>query len=62
MISKMGVNQEAVRGDTQNVLRQKALRLEYTLISYNVLEGIIAIAAGWLADSIALVSFGLDSG
>ncbi|MBI1954886.1 MAG: cation transporter, partial [Acidobacteria bacterium] len=27
-----------------------------------VLEGIIAIAAGWLADSIALVSFGLDSG
>ena len=58
----MGLNQEAVRGDTQNVLRQKALRLEYTLISYNVLEGIVAIAAGWLADSIALVGFGLDSG
>ena len=58
----MGMNQEAVRGDTQNVLRQKALRLEYILISYNVLEGIVAIAAGWLAGSIALVSFGLDSG
>ena len=26
-------------------LRRKALRLEYTLISYNVLEGIIAVGA-----------------
>ena len=43
------------------VLRQKALRLEYTLISYNILEGIIAVAAGWRAGSIALVGFGLDS-
>jgi len=42
-------------------LRRKALRLEYTLISYNVLEGIIAVGAGWQADSIALVGFGLDS-
>jgi divalent metal cation (Fe/Co/Zn/Cd) transporter len=42
-------------------LRRKALRLEYALISYNTLEGIIAIAAGWRAGSIALVGFGLDS-
>jgi cation diffusion facilitator family transporter len=29
---------------------------------WNVAEGIIAIAAGLLADSVALVSFGIDSG
>jgi len=46
----------------QNALRQKALRLEYALISYNVLEGIIAVLAGWQAGSIALLGFGLDSG
>lgn len=43
-------------------LRRKALRLEYTLISYNILEGIIAVAAGWRAGSVALIGFGLDSG
>jgi divalent metal cation (Fe/Co/Zn/Cd) transporter len=31
-------------------------------LAYNVLEGLIALAAGSLADSIALVGFGLDSG
>ncbi|OFW11592.1 MAG: hypothetical protein A3H27_13230 [Acidobacteria bacterium RIFCSPLOWO2_02_FULL_59_13] len=48
--------------NTSHELRQKALRLEYTLVAYNFLEGIIAIAAGWRAGSIALVGFGLDSG
>lgn len=47
--------------NTTDQLRSKALRLEYTLISYNVLEGVIAIAAGWQAGSIALIGFGLDS-
>jgi len=42
-------------------LRARALRLEYILIGYNLLEGIIAVAAGWRAASIALVGFGLDS-
>lgn len=35
--------------------------LEYLTIGYNCLEGIIAIAAGVLAGSVALVGFGLDS-
>jgi len=35
--------------------------LEYVTIGYNSLEGIIAIAAGLLADSVALVGFGFDS-
>ncbi|HEY7680284.1 MAG TPA: cation transporter [Terriglobia bacterium] len=47
--------------DRTNHLRRKALRLEYTLISYNVLEGVIAVSAGWAAGSVALVGFGLDS-
>lgn len=44
---------------TQN-LRQ-GLRLEYFTIGWNSLEAIVAIGAGVLAGSIALVGFGLDS-
>ena len=35
--------------------------LEYFTIGYNTLEGLIAVAAGLLAGSIALVGFGFDS-
>lgn len=40
---------------------RRALRLEYFLVGYNILEAIAAIGFGWLAGSIALVGFGLDS-
>ena len=40
---------------------QKALVAEYFTVGWNVFEGIIAIAAGIAAGSIALVGFGLDS-
>jgi divalent metal cation (Fe/Co/Zn/Cd) transporter len=36
-------------------------RLEYFTIAYNSLEGLIAIVAGLIAGSIALVGFGFDS-
>ena len=39
----------------------KALLSEYFTVGWNVIEGIVAIAAGVLAGSIALVGFGLDS-
>ena len=42
-------------------LHQKALRLSYFTIAYNVVECILAMVAGFLAGSIALVGFGLDS-
>ena len=42
-------------------MRQKALYLEYFTVGWNVLEGVIAIIAGILAGSIALVGFGIDS-
>ena len=41
--------------------RQQAIRLEYFTIGWNSLEAVVAITAGWLAGSIALVGFGLDS-
>ena len=42
-------------------LKQRALRLEYFTIGWNMMEGLIAISAGVLAGSIALVGFGIDS-
>jgi divalent metal cation (Fe/Co/Zn/Cd) transporter len=35
--------------------------LSYLTLGYNVLEGIASLAFGWLAGSIALVGFGIDS-
>lgn len=57
------MSQEAV---TINVLERARLvrrgrYLEYFTIGYNSLEGLIAVAAGLLAGSIALVGFGFDS-
>ena len=42
-------------------LHKRALWLSYFTVGYNILEGIISIFAGFLAGSIALVAFGLDS-
>lgn len=42
-------------------LVRRGLNLEYLTIAYNSLEGLIAIVAGFLAGSIALVGFGFDS-
>ena len=42
-------------------LLRRALRLESFTIAWNVVEGVVAVGAGWLAGSIALVGFGLDS-
>ena len=40
---------------------KKALLSEYFTVGWNVIEGIVAIAAGVIAGSIALVGFGIDS-
>jgi len=47
-------------GNSQSLLRH-ALFLEYLTIGWNVIEAAVAIGAGWMAGSIALVGFGLDS-
>lgn len=38
-----------------------ALRLEYLTVGWNVVEGLVAVAAALAAGSIALLGFGLDS-
>lgn len=42
-------------------LIKKALWLEYVTAGWNIVEGIIAVAGGITAGSIALIGFGLDS-
>ncbi len=41
--------------------RRRALLLSYLTVAYNLVEGVIAIAAGSWAWSIALIGFGMDS-
>lgn len=44
-----------------NQLHKRALALSYITVGYNILEGLLSIAAGVSAGSIALIGFGLDS-
>ena len=41
--------------------KKKALILTYITVGYNILEGVVSMIAGYLAGSIALSGFGLDS-
>ena len=43
------------------VFERRAVRLAWATIAWNVVEAVVAIAAGTAASSIALVGFGLDS-
>jgi divalent metal cation (Fe/Co/Zn/Cd) transporter len=40
---------------------RRGQQLEYFTIAYNSLEGLISIVAGWIAGSVSLIGFGLDS-
>ena len=42
-------------------IARRGRRLEYFSISWNVLEGLVAVVAGLMAGSISLVGFGIDS-
>ena len=57
------MSQQAIELGKNNRARQvkRGQRLEYFTIAYNSLEGVIAIVAGLIAGSIALVGFGFDS-
>ena len=52
---------ESSLAEPRRRLLQNALRLEYLTVGWNVLEGIIAVAAAVAAGSVALLGFGLDS-
>ena len=55
---RMALTQPTTR--TEAVTRQK--RLTGTTIGWNVVEGVVAVAAGIAAGSVSLIGFGLDSG
>jgi cation diffusion facilitator family transporter len=43
-------------------LHRRGLRLEWFTVTWNVVEAVVAIGAGIIAGSVALVGFGVDSG
>lgn len=43
------------------MLVRRAMLLEAAIITYNLLEGVLSVAAGIMAGSVVLVGFGLDS-
>jgi divalent metal cation (Fe/Co/Zn/Cd) transporter len=45
----------------RRLLVARALRLEYLTVGWNVVEGLVAVAAALAAGSIALLGFGIDS-
>lgn len=56
------MNQQVVTADASRAeLIRRGRQLEYFTIGYNSLEGVVAVAAGLMAGSIALVGFGFDS-
>jgi divalent metal cation (Fe/Co/Zn/Cd) transporter len=42
-------------------LHRRAVWLEYVTVGWNVIEGVVAIGAGLVAGSVALIGFGVDS-
>ena len=51
----------ALTPDRRAVLRRRVRLLVAVTISYNVVEAVVALTAGTLASSVALLGFGLDS-
>jgi divalent metal cation (Fe/Co/Zn/Cd) transporter len=50
-----------VAADRRAVLRRRIRWLVAATITYNVIEAVVAITAGTIASSVALIGFGLDS-
>jgi divalent metal cation (Fe/Co/Zn/Cd) transporter len=57
----MGQDVIQLSGSKRASLVKRGRKLEYFTIGYNSLEGLVAIVAGLIAGSIALVGFGFDS-
>lgn len=47
--------------NSREVLVRRGIKLNYLTIGYNALEAVVSLAAGFIAGSVALVSFGIDS-
>lgn len=55
------MNAPRLTGQRRVQLNRRSLHLAYATAGYNLLEGIVAVAAGAAASSTALIGFGLDS-
>jgi cation diffusion facilitator family transporter len=53
---------EAATAVRRQALQRRGVRLEWFTVIWNVLEAVVAIGAGVIAGSVALVGFGVDSG
>ncbi len=51
-----------MENSTIRKLRKRGLYFAYFIIVWDVIEGLVAVTAGILANSIALIGFGIDSG
>jgi divalent metal cation (Fe/Co/Zn/Cd) transporter len=60
-VGPASVGPASVGADRRAVLSRRVRLLVAATIGYNVVEGVVAISAGTLASSAALVGFGLDS-
>jgi divalent metal cation (Fe/Co/Zn/Cd) transporter len=60
-ISRMSEQLVSLGGRSRVDLVRRGRQLEYFTIIYNSLEGLVALVAGLIAGSIALVGFGFDS-
>ena len=61
MSTEPAATHESPTSDRHRVLVRRAQLLAGGSVAYNIVEGIVALAAGNVAGSSALVSFGLDS-
>src|SRR5829696_3217258 len=52
----------ALSAERRVALDRRALWLEYFTVGWNVVEAVVAIGAGVIAGSVALIGFGADSG
>jgi len=52
---------ESTNSAEVHLQRRRAIRLEYFTVAWNLVEIVVAIVAGIMAQSIALIAFGLDS-
>jgi divalent metal cation (Fe/Co/Zn/Cd) transporter len=59
-MKKSSKNPSPINTDRAHHLK-RGRRLEYFTLGWNMLEAVVAVGAGWLASSIALVGFGVDS-
>ena len=51
----------ALGPQSRPLLLARALRLEYLTVGWNIVEGLVAIAAAGVSGSVALLGFGVDS-